>query len=139
MRTKEMITKLKTHWLLNKFSFKCNWKFIENRIEKMQNDLRVQRVNQFEATKVWKQNDHLFSELFYDLLLLLTNKCCPLCNKFHIIHCHHPLKQIVASFEAIYRHENLQQAAQSKRRRFRRVDFSLKSQFTYDSPAFCLL
>ena len=80
-----------------------------------------------------------FLSCFKTFFCYSQKKCCPLCNKFHIIHCHHPLKQIVASFEAIYRHENLQQAAQRKRRRFCGVDFSLKSQFTYDSPAFCLL
>ena len=52
--------------------------------------------------------------------MIFTNK------SFVIIHCHHPLKQIVASFAEIHRHENLRQAAQRKRRRFRRVDFSLK-------------
>ena len=56
-----------------------------------------------------------------------------------MIHCHHPLKNIFASFAEIHRRENLRQAAQRKRRRFRRGDFPLKSQLTYDSPAFCLL
>ena len=42
-----------------------------------------------------------------------------------MIHCHHPLKNIFASFAEIHRRENLRQAAQRKRRRFRRGDFPL--------------
>ena len=63
----------------------------------------------------------------FKTFLLPKNECFPLCNKFDIIHCHHPLKQIVASFAEIRQHENLRPATQRKRRRFRRVDFSLKS------------
>ena len=52
--------------------------------------------------------------------MLFTNKSCD------IIHCLHPLKQIVASFAEIHEHENLRQEALRKRRLLSRVDSPLK-------------
>ena len=60
--------------------------------------------------------------LFEDRLLSFTKK-----KSYDIIHCNHPLSQIVSSFAEINQRENLRQTPLRKRRGFSRVDFSLKS------------